>query len=196
VVKGRVELYLYSPYGPYGLYRASLPVQGCTLVLLYPPEHTTRDSDPKGQKRYCLILSLMNTITSGQFQRKTELFVTSWAIDSISSTTGVWTWSALQDCTAAVYFLVTIFQCSQQWLVNNGFRRNGRNLFEEVPQNFLMEHEKKMRKTSLNVPGVRQNYEQRMFGTQIYGLTATLLCLVTLLCWSFWRRTAVRSDTK
>ena len=29
-----VELYLYSPYGPYGLYRASVPVQGCTLPLL------------------------------------------------------------------------------------------------------------------------------------------------------------------
>jgi hypothetical protein len=27
----RVVLYLYSPYGPYGLYRASVPVQGCTL---------------------------------------------------------------------------------------------------------------------------------------------------------------------
>jgi len=27
----RVELYLYSPYGPYGLYRASVPVQGGTL---------------------------------------------------------------------------------------------------------------------------------------------------------------------
>ena len=27
----RVELYLYSSYGPYGLYRASVPVQGCTL---------------------------------------------------------------------------------------------------------------------------------------------------------------------
>ena len=27
----RVELYLYSPDGPYGLYRASVPVQGCTL---------------------------------------------------------------------------------------------------------------------------------------------------------------------
>ena len=27
----KVELYLYSPYGPYGLYRASVPVQGCTL---------------------------------------------------------------------------------------------------------------------------------------------------------------------
>ena len=26
-----VELYLYSPYGPYGLYRASVSVQGCTL---------------------------------------------------------------------------------------------------------------------------------------------------------------------
>ena len=28
----RVELYLYSPYGPYGLYRASGPVQGGTLL--------------------------------------------------------------------------------------------------------------------------------------------------------------------
>jgi hypothetical protein len=27
----RVELYLYSPYGPYGLYRDSAPLQGCTL---------------------------------------------------------------------------------------------------------------------------------------------------------------------
>jgi hypothetical protein len=26
-----VELYLYSPYWPYGLYRASVPVQGWTL---------------------------------------------------------------------------------------------------------------------------------------------------------------------
>jgi hypothetical protein len=30
-----VDLYLYSPYGPYGLYRASVPVQGCTLPLSY-----------------------------------------------------------------------------------------------------------------------------------------------------------------
>ena len=27
----RVELNLYSPYGTYGQYRASVPVQGCTL---------------------------------------------------------------------------------------------------------------------------------------------------------------------
>jgi hypothetical protein len=27
----RVELYLFSPYGPYGLYRVSVPAQGCTL---------------------------------------------------------------------------------------------------------------------------------------------------------------------
>jgi hypothetical protein len=32
----RVELYLYTPYGPYGLYRASVPVQGCTLPFLPP----------------------------------------------------------------------------------------------------------------------------------------------------------------
>ena len=30
----RLELYLYSPYGPYGLYRASMLVQGCTLPSL------------------------------------------------------------------------------------------------------------------------------------------------------------------
>ena len=30
-----VELYLYSPYGPYGLYRDSVPVQGCTVPLPY-----------------------------------------------------------------------------------------------------------------------------------------------------------------
>ena len=30
----RVELYLYSSYGPYGLYRASVPVQGWPLHLL------------------------------------------------------------------------------------------------------------------------------------------------------------------
>ena len=29
----RVELYLYSPCGPYSLYRASVPLQGCTLPL-------------------------------------------------------------------------------------------------------------------------------------------------------------------
>ena len=32
--RASVELYLYSSYGPYGLYRASVPVQGCTLPLL------------------------------------------------------------------------------------------------------------------------------------------------------------------
>ena len=31
----RVELYFYSPYGPYGLYRASVPVQGCTLPFVH-----------------------------------------------------------------------------------------------------------------------------------------------------------------
>ena len=31
-----VELYLYSPYGPYGLYRASVPVHGFTLACTEP----------------------------------------------------------------------------------------------------------------------------------------------------------------
>jgi hypothetical protein len=29
-----VELYFYSPYAPYGLYRVTVPVQGCTLPYL------------------------------------------------------------------------------------------------------------------------------------------------------------------
>jgi len=31
-----LHLYLYSPYGPHGLYRASVPVQRCTLTLPIP----------------------------------------------------------------------------------------------------------------------------------------------------------------
>ena len=43
----RVELYLYSPYGPYGLCRASVPVQGCTLTgLPRGKERPVRDADP------------------------------------------------------------------------------------------------------------------------------------------------------
>jgi hypothetical protein len=34
----RGELYLYSPYGPYGLYKGSVPVQGCTLFYLFTPK--------------------------------------------------------------------------------------------------------------------------------------------------------------
>ena len=33
----KVELYLYFPYGPYGLYRASVPVQGSTLYYVFQP---------------------------------------------------------------------------------------------------------------------------------------------------------------
>jgi len=32
----QLYLYLYSPYGPYGLYRASVPVQRCTLTFPIP----------------------------------------------------------------------------------------------------------------------------------------------------------------
>jgi len=35
-------LYLYSPYGPYGLYRTSVPVQRCTLPLPILPLWTVR----------------------------------------------------------------------------------------------------------------------------------------------------------
>jgi len=38
----RVELYLYYSYVPYGLCRASVPVQGCTLPYFYLFVHTTK----------------------------------------------------------------------------------------------------------------------------------------------------------
>ena len=47
----RVELYLYSPYGSYGLYRASVPVQGCTLPLPYPYMHVGTERNHKESVR-------------------------------------------------------------------------------------------------------------------------------------------------
>ena len=38
----RVELYFYSPYGPYGLYRTSVHAQGCTLPLPLPQGYVIR----------------------------------------------------------------------------------------------------------------------------------------------------------
>ena len=46
----RVELYLYSPYGPYGLYKASVPVQGVhftsTLPLKFQSSLATNSVSP------------------------------------------------------------------------------------------------------------------------------------------------------
>jgi len=60
-----VELYLYSPYGPYGLYRASVPVQGCTLPLPYsravpllPPMGRTACTEPQCLYKCALYLYL------------------------------------------------------------------------------------------------------------------------------------------
>ena len=39
VVIERVKLYLYSPCGPYGLYRASVPLPGCILPFFVLPIH-------------------------------------------------------------------------------------------------------------------------------------------------------------
>jgi hypothetical protein len=46
----RVELYLYSLYGPYGLYKASVPIQGCTLPLpLVMNEKSYTSTPPMGR---------------------------------------------------------------------------------------------------------------------------------------------------
>jgi len=44
------------------------------------------------------------------------------------------------QCCRVVF--VDYFSVHSTVISEYGFRRNGRNLFEEVPENFLMEHEK------------------------------------------------------
>jgi hypothetical protein len=65
-----VELYLYSPYGPYGQYRASVPVEGCTLPYFLP--YLKKQSQfkgncitlaPFGSPNYCLTYYLHQTYT-------------------------------------------------------------------------------------------------------------------------------------
>jgi len=45
-----VELYLYSLYGPYGLHRASVPVQGCTREKKSMEEHIFTTTGPKNSE--------------------------------------------------------------------------------------------------------------------------------------------------
>ena len=55
-------LYLYSPYGPYSLYRASVPVQRCTLPLpipLLPPMGRTACTEPQCLYNGALYLYLL-----------------------------------------------------------------------------------------------------------------------------------------
>ena len=59
----RVELYLYSPYGPYGLYRASVPVQGGTLPFFL--HHIS-------QQIFCFAPSLSNC--TFMWLQRTSLF--------------------------------------------------------------------------------------------------------------------------
>ena len=64
----RVELYFYSPYGLYGLYRASVPVQGCTLSYFTVANTVIRQFllstcyfislDTHTKNKFCIILAL------------------------------------------------------------------------------------------------------------------------------------------
>ena len=55
----RVELYLYSPYGPYGLYRASVPVQGYTLPFTFQRWKDLHFTKENCQNYGCCILLKM-----------------------------------------------------------------------------------------------------------------------------------------
>ena len=66
----RVELYLYSPYGPYGLYRASVPVQGCTL----PPPFYLDDLEPELRFKFC-----QKGYTDVTYDDKSEYYIPNWA---------------------------------------------------------------------------------------------------------------------
>ena len=65
VVIERVELYLYSPYGPYGLYRASVPVQGYTLPFYEKGGRSFRGSRGRSVK-VTTHLHLLSTLRMGE----------------------------------------------------------------------------------------------------------------------------------
>jgi len=62
----RVELYLYSPYGPYGLYRASVPVQGCTLLLPFISKSRTKARLQNILFCFCLSLQYLSRLQDFQ----------------------------------------------------------------------------------------------------------------------------------
>ena len=68
----RVELYLYSLYGPYGLYRASVPVQGCTLpfFLTITQSYPNTDVDYKDLQRFLLKMMFSGKRNLHRFQLK------------------------------------------------------------------------------------------------------------------------------
>ena len=59
-----VELYLYSPYGPYGLYRASVPVQYSYTST--PPMGRTACTDPQCLYSRAISLLLLWAVRSVQ----------------------------------------------------------------------------------------------------------------------------------
>ena len=55
-----VHLYLYSPYGPYGLYRASVPVQGCTLPFYLHEDQCAVLIGTLLEDQYALLIGTFN----------------------------------------------------------------------------------------------------------------------------------------
>jgi len=98
----RVELYLYSPYGPYGLYRASVPVQGCTLPLpLVMKEYSYTSTPPMGR----------TACTEPQCLYKGALYLYRWSWNSraipLLPLWAIWPVQSLSACTR-VHFTFTV----------------------------------------------------------------------------------------
>ena len=56
-----VQLYLYSPYRQYGLYRASVPVPGCSLPLPLPGAQYKQTYRPKPTLTFMIGASVTHT---------------------------------------------------------------------------------------------------------------------------------------
>jgi len=55
----RVELYLYFPHGPYGLYRATVPVQGCSLSFYIKAWNNTERTSGFRILHYALLVACL-----------------------------------------------------------------------------------------------------------------------------------------
>jgi len=62
VGRERVELYLYSLYGPYGLYRASVPVQGFTSSFFFFGTEGREDTQLRTFRVYVITVYSVTTL--------------------------------------------------------------------------------------------------------------------------------------
>jgi hypothetical protein len=119
-----VELYLYSPYGPYSLYRASVPVRGCTLPFTTFPWTVGMSSET----------SPVSNITGGSARVPEEFKY--WSLMRQISlillhnllTASKHRLKSLSGCCCSLLFSIIVFKHLATWCIMSEFQQDCRVL--------------------------------------------------------------------